>query len=128
MGSTPLNYMPPDTPRSRRPWPWRRLVVVGVVLLLAIATPVVTVRQVESRMDAVTGSMTEKTVWLFGITSGPRVDTSALELRLKRSGIPWTPSWQFLHRTHCNIFGGATCRECGSAPAIYQMTPVLKGF
>ena len=79
-------------------------------------------------MDPVTGSMTSKTVWLFGLTSGPRLDVSPLELRLKSSGIAWTPSWQFLHNTHRNVFGGATSFECGFAPPIYHLRPVLKEF
>jgi hypothetical protein len=128
MGSTPLNYVLPDTPRSRRRWPWRTIGVVTVVLLLASAAPTVAVRQVESRVDAVTGSMTWKTVWLFGITSGPRRDVSPLEIRLKASGIAWTPSWRCLHNTHRNVLGGATCYECGSAPPIYQIRSVLKEF
>jgi hypothetical protein len=102
-------------------------VVAGVVLLI-LAVPTVPIRQVESRMDAVTGSMTWRTVWLFGVTSGPRVDVSPLETRLKTSGITWTPSWQFLHNTHRTVFGNATCYECGSAPPIYQLHPVLKEF
>jgi hypothetical protein len=97
-------------------------------LILLVAVPTVTVRQVESRMDAVTGSMTWKTVWLFGITSGSRVDVSPLETRLKSSGIAWTPSWQFLHNTHRTILGNARCYECGPAPAIHQLRPVLKEF
>jgi hypothetical protein len=101
---------------------------VAVVLILLVAAPTVAIRQVESRMDAVTGSMTWKTVWLFGITSGPRVDVSPLETRLNSSGITWTPSWQFLHNTHRTILGNATCYECGSAPPIYQIRPVLKEF
>jgi hypothetical protein len=99
-----------------------------ILVLLGIAVPTVAVRQVESRMDPVSGSMTWKTVWRFGITSGPRVDVSPLEARLKSSGIPWTRSWQFLHNTDRNVFGSATCHECGSAPAIYQLRPVLKAF
>jgi len=114
MSSTPLNYVSPDSLRSRRRWPWRTLSVVAAVLLLAIAAPTVAIRQVESRMDAVTGSMTWKAVWLFGITSGPRLDVSPLETRLKNSGITWTPSWQFLHNTHRTIFGNATGRKRGS--------------
>jgi hypothetical protein len=102
--------------------------VVAAVLLLVVAAPTVTVRQVESRLDPVTGSMTWKTVWLFGISPRPRVDVSPLETRLRSGGISWTPSWQFLHDTHRNIFGGATCHECGSAPPIYQLRPVLKEF
>ena len=104
------------------------LSTVAVVLIFLVAAPTVTVRQVESRMDAVTGSMTWKTVWLFGITSGPRVDVSPLEKRLKSSGITWTPSRQFLHNTHRTVLGNATCYECGSAPPIHQLRPVLEEF
>ena len=128
MSSTPLNYSSPAIPRSRRRRSWRTLGVVAAVLLLAVAAPTVTVRQVESRMDSITGSMTWKTVWLFGIASDPRVDVSPLETRLKSSGIQWTPSWQFLHNTHRNVFGRATFYACGSAPPIYQLSPLLKAF
>jgi hypothetical protein len=128
MRSTPLNYASSNTPGSQRRGPWRTLIIVGVLLLLALAAPTVSVRQVESRMDAVTGSMTSRTVWVFGITSGPRVEVSPLETRLKRSGITWSPAWRFLHNTHRNIFDAATCHECGSAPAIYQLRPWLKEF
>ena len=72
MSSTPLSYSSPNTPRSLRRWPWRTLSAVAFALLLLLAAATVPVRQVESRMDSVTGSMTWKTVWLFGITSGPR--------------------------------------------------------
>ena len=128
MSSTPLSYLSPDTPRSRRLWPWRTLSAAAVVLILLVAAPTVAVRQVESRMDPVTGSTTWKTVWLFGFTSGPRLDVSPLETRLRSSGIKWTPSWEYLHSTHSTILGNATCYECGSAPPIYQLRPVLKEF
>src|SRR4051794_9656235 len=114
-----LNYLSPDTPRSRRRWPWRTLSAAAVVLILLVAAPMVPVRQVESRMDAVTGSMTWKTVWLFGITSGPRLDVSPLETRLKRSGIAWTPSWRFPPNTHRHVFGGGAGYEGGSAPPVF---------
>jgi hypothetical protein len=129
MRSTPLNYLSADTSRWRwRRWPWRTVTVVALVLLLVAAAQTVAVRRVESRIDAVTGSMTWKTVWLFGITSGPRVDVSPLETRLKTSGIAWTPSWRGLHNTYRNAFGRAICYECGSAPPIYQLRPVLQEF
>lgn len=128
MTSTPLDYGSPDAPQSRRRWPWRIIIAVGVLLMAVLALPAITVRQVESRMDAVTGSITWKTVWLFGITSGPRRDVSPLESRLKSSGITWTPSSHFLHNTHHNVFGAAIGYECGSAPPIYRLRPVLNDF
>jgi hypothetical protein len=93
-----------------------------------VSLPGIAVRQVESRMDVVSGSMMWKTVWVFGVTSGPRVDVSTLETRLKASGVPWTPSWQFMHNTHRNVFGRATSYECGSAPAIFRLRPVLAEY
>lgn len=104
------------------------MLVGTATLLLGIVSLTVPVRQVETRMDAVSGSMSSKTVWLFGVTSSPRVEISPLEIRLKKSGIEWTPSWQFLHNTHTNIFGSATCRECGSTPLIYELRSVQPEF
>lgn len=123
-----LNYASPHLSLPRRRWLWRMLSILAAVSFLAVVAPSVAVRQDESRIDAVTGSMISKTVWLFGITSGPHVDVSPLETRLNSSGIQWAPSWQFLHNTHRNVFGGATCHECGWTPAIYQLTPMLKEF
>jgi hypothetical protein len=128
MGSTSLNHTSPNALQSRRRWPLRIMGIGIAALLLAAAMWQIDIRQDESRMDAVTGSTTSKTVWLMGITSGPRMDISPLERRLRASGIAWTPSWRFLHNTHRNIYGGATCYECASAPAIYQLRPVLTEF
>jgi hypothetical protein len=128
MHPTPLSYQSPYTPRSRRRVPWRTIGVVAAVLVLAVAGGTIAVKQVEGRMDAVTGSVTRQTVWLFGVKSAPRVEVSPLETRLRSRGISWTPSWQFLHNTHRTVFGVATCYECGSAPAISQLCPVLGLF
>jgi hypothetical protein len=123
----PLHYASLDSRRtSFRRWGWA---VGGIGFVLGLlALPGITVRQVESEMDAVTGSMSWKTTWLGGFTTGPRFDISPLEIRLKRDGIPWTPSWQLLHNTHRNIFGRANCYECGDAPAILYLRPVNKEF
>src|SRR5437764_14490220 len=117
MGST-LNYVSRDIRRSRSRWLWRRLIAVAAVLLLGIAALNVAVCEDECRIDAVTGSMSWKTVWLFGATSGPRVAVSPLEVRLKTSGIQWTPAWQFLSNSHRNFLGRAMSYGCGRAPAI----------
>lgn len=122
------DYAWPPAPRSRQRWRWWALTAAVIALAAALLLPAITVRQVESRIDAVTGSMTWKTVWLFGITSAPRLEVSPLETRLKKGGVSWTPSWRFLHNTHRNIFGNATCYECGSAPPIYHLLPVLDEF
>jgi hypothetical protein len=128
MDPTPLSYVSPDTPRSRRRVPWRTIGVLAAALFLALAGGTIAVKRVEGHMDAVTGSVTRQTVWLLGVRSAPRVEVSPLETRLRNSGISWTPSWRFLHNTHCTVFGVATCYECGSAPAIGQLRPALGLF
>jgi len=107
---------------------WRALVVVIAGLVIAQTAFAITFKQVESRVDPVTGSMSWKTVGLLGITLSSRVDVSPLETRLKSSGIAWTPSWEFLHNTHRNIFGRAIVYECGSAPPIYHIQRVLNHY
>lgn len=121
-----LEYARP--PRSRLPHVSIRLVLVALLGLAVVGLPFVSVRQTRSRMDAVTGSMEWQTTWPLGITWGPRVTPSPLELRLRQRGIPWTRDWQFLHNTHRILIGTATCYECGSAPAIYQLKPVLQQY
>ena len=78
----------------RRRRPWRGVVGVGALLLAVVVLPRIAVRRVECRVDGVTGTMCWTTFWIFGNTSGPRTDVSALEKRLNRSGIAWTPAEQ----------------------------------
>lgn len=128
MTAAPLDHVSPEAPQFRRQW-WRRAIIALVIVFAAVLLlPPITVRQVESRIDPVTGSMTLKTVWLFGITSGPQLVVSPLETRLKTSGIEWTRSWRFRHNTHRNIFGRATRYECGIPPPISELRPVLAEF
>lgn len=123
-----LDYVSAEAQPPRRRLRWRAWGLIALVLLVAMAAPVVTVRREESHMDAVTGSLRSRTVWILRFASGPQVDISPLEERLKRSRIAWSPSWQSMHSTHRNIFGGATCRECGTAPPIMQLRMVMKEF
>jgi len=123
-----LDHASSEARQSRSRWRRRALITLVIIFAAVLLLPPITVRQVESRIDPVTGSMTLKTVWLFGITSGPQLDISPLETRLKTSGIEWTRSWRFRHKTHRNIFGRATCYECGLAPPIYRLRPVLVEF
>src|SRR4051794_7513015 len=120
--STPqLDYDSSTGARERRGLPWRRIVGVGVVLAGGGGATQVTVRHVERRMDPVTGTVWWKTVWMFGVTSPPRMEVSALERRLKRSGIGWSPSWRFLDDTERNVFGGVLGRGCATAPPVYGL-------
>ena len=105
-----------------------RLTLTAVLGLAILALPLVSVTQTGSRMDAVSGSMEWQTTWPLGITSGPRITPSPLEHRLTQLGIPWTRRWELLHNTHRRLFGTATCYECGLAPPIYQLKPVLPRY
>jgi hypothetical protein len=122
-----IDYLSSMNSRQRRRWPLRLFfgLLAGVPLL---ASPFVSVRETRNRMDAVTGSMEWQTVWLSHLTSGPTIDVSPLELRMKKVGVSWTRDWRFLSNTPRTIFGTPTCHECGSAPPISQIQPVLKGF
>jgi hypothetical protein len=127
MTSQSLNYALSKKPRSYRRFAWRVL-AIALALLFGMLALTVTVRQDEGRIDAVTGTMTKKSVWPFDITTAPQTNVSPLEARLKSIGMTWTPSWRLIYNTHHNVFGGVTCRACGSAPPIYQLQPVLKDF
>jgi hypothetical protein len=123
-----LNYVSTDDCRQRRTWPARALGAAALVLVGVLLLPEPTVRQVESSVDAVTGTMTWKTVWMFGITSPPRIDVSPLERRLVKAGIPWTPQRAFLHNTHLDVFGRPRAWECGWAPPIHSIRVILEEF
>jgi hypothetical protein len=127
---TALQYAAPDVPRPPgRRWPAR---VLGAGALFAIASVLVptnvTVRQVESSMDAVTGSMTWKTTWIFGIRSVPRVDVSPLERRLVRMGAQWTPAPTGVHIKYLGLFGTPLGYACGTAPKIYDLGSLQQDF
>ena len=128
MATNTSDHAPAYTQRSPGRWRWRTMAFVPLVLILALVSPAITISRVESQMDAVTGSVCLKTVWILGIASSPQVNPSPLEIRLRRSGIQWTPTWQLVHKTHRNIFGGSTKYECASGPPIYELEPVLDKF
>ena|SRR5687768_9006070 len=123
-----LNYVSTDDCRPRRTWPARTLGAAALLLLGAVMLPEPTVRQVESSVDAVTGTMTWKTVWIFGITAPPRIAVSPLERRLVKAGIPWTPQRVFLHIKHLDVFGHPRAWDCGWAPPIHSVRVILEEF
>jgi len=119
-----LDQESPDRPRGpARRFRWSLVEIVAVVGVLLL--PSVSVKQIETTIDPVTGSVRWKTIWLFGISSEPQIQESPLETRLNASGIAWSRSWQFLHKTRRNVFGGATSFGCGSAPPIDHLRPIL---
>ena len=129
MTSPSLDYASSASARPRRPLRWRRVWIVAALLSSALALWwTVPVRRDEDVIDAVTGSMARKTVWLGCLTSGPKVDVSPLERRLKSAGVTWTPDPRFLHNTHRTASGHARGFECGMAPPMYTLRPLLKDF
>src|SRR4051812_7509903 len=127
MTAAPLNYDATRPPTWWRRWLWRMAGLIVVGAAGAYFASGVTIRHNNVCMDAVTGSMSFQTTWLFGITSKSRVSVSPLETRLKQAGIPWTPSWQFVSGTGSTLFGRT--RECavGSTP-IMQLHSFLTDF
>jgi len=120
-----IEYASSHRPSRRVPV---RLIVIVLVCLAFFAMPFVTVRQTRSRMDAITGSIEWRTDWVFGFRTGPWIEVSPLENRLRKIGVQWSADWRFLHNTHRTIFGRATCYECGTAPQIYQLRSVMQQF
>lgn len=115
-------------PRSRLNWRAIGLTILVLAAILLIPTPPLVFRQVESQVDGVTGSMTWKTIYPFGLTTGPKHQPSPLERRLVQMGETWTPNWHFVHQTGYDIFGRACVRACGKAPAIYSSQALLQWF
>jgi hypothetical protein len=126
MTSHPLDYA--LSPPAWRRLPWRALAAAAFLLVVSFCLTAVPVREDESRMDAVTGSMTSQTIWLGCLSAGPRPDVSPLEVHLSQRGIPWTPRWQSLHAVSSSSLGYVTSRGCASAPPIYSLRTVLKEF
>jgi len=104
------------------------VLLIAAAIFAVLSVPVTPVAQTRSRIDAITGTMEWQTTWPFGLTRGPALDVSPLELRLKKMGTPYARDWRFLHNTHRTVFGRAMGYECGSAPPIYSLRPVLQDF
>lgn len=108
---------------------WATGALAILLLLLAlVALPSFTIRHVEIRIDAITGTTSTQTVWLFGFRTAPHVHVSPIEARLKSRGIPWTPSWQVLSITGSNVLGNATSHACGIAPPIHQLHALQQAY
>ena len=116
-----LNYASAD--KLRAPAAWHALcariaVALGLVAALA-ALALVTVRSETIEMDAVSGSKRVRTEWPLGIRPAPRVQASALDLRLKAMGVQWAPDWCALTTKGYSAAGLQTYRGCSPAPGIY---------
>jgi hypothetical protein len=128
MNPPSLEYSSPATRPVRRRWPWRTLGLAAVVGLLFVVAPSLSLRQVSTGLDPVTGSVTRQMTWPFGFPTAPQVDVSHLETRLKNSGIAWHRSWEFYHGTHYILFGRPIGYECGAEPPIAELRSLLKAF
>jgi hypothetical protein len=117
--------IPPADRRSPRKWLICCAIVVLLSFILLLFAPL---RQTRSRIDTVSGTMEWQTTWPLGITAGPRIDASPLEMRLREMGVQWKREWDFLHNTHRTLFGDAIMFECGSAPPMYYLRPMLGDF
>ena len=102
----------PDQPTPARTPPLRdSLMSVSIMLLgLALLGGILfyPCRQVQSRMDAVTGSVERQTRWPCGITTSPAVEASFLETRLKTMGVPWTRDWRPIIENDVSMVGRAS--------------------
>ena len=99
---------------------------LGAALLLSLI--LLPVRQTERRMDAITGSIEQRTRWLMGIWPAPVITASPLEIRLRKMGLRCNRDWRTISLTDQTIFGNANRRACGAAPPIYPLTTVLAQF
>lgn len=128
MTSQPLNYALPDTSPRRAAFAWKTIGAALAALLVIVCVPTITVEQVTTRIDAVTGTVSRTSVWPLGIVSSPRRDVSPLETRLNAAGVAWSPTWRTLNENGYTMVGTATYRGCSTAPTIYQLRPIMKEF
>ncbi|MCE9589761.1 MAG: hypothetical protein K8S99_04485 [Planctomycetes bacterium] len=99
-----------------------------MLFILYGLSPLLNVGQAVMRIDPVTGSMQRETIWLFGITSGPKVEVSPLETHLPKIGVRRTPRWQYLSSTKFDLFRRRNARACAMAPPIYYLREMLDDF
>jgi hypothetical protein len=108
----------------------RRLVKrisIGVATLAVLVFLVLTpLREVESRVDAVTGSISYKTTWFGVLRLGPDLRPSPLEVWARAMGVNWRSDWHLLSDVEYSLLG--TSRGCSPAPPIYGMRPLMKPF
>lgn len=115
-----------DSISSQTRW-WRRSGVVALATSLALLVGLavlsgLTVRDVRTSIDTVTGSVKRNSAWRFldarsaGTASS---EVSALERRLVERGIEWNTHYQHFGTTYFNIWGRPIGYGCTVAPAIY---------
>lgn len=102
--------------------------LLGALFVPLFALPFVTIWTTRVEMDAITGSLERRTIWPFGISIGPRVERSPIEIRLNKMGVHWRRDWRFMSETGHGLLGAPTFRGCGSAPPIIELEPMQRAF
>ena len=115
-----LDYAPPAPHRRHRRVGWT-LGIAGFALVLALLIPLPMWR-VATSINPTTGTEVRQS------SSGTVTVPSPLETRLRAAGIAWTARPQFLGATRYDITGRSCGAECGTAPPIYPLRPLLKAF
>jgi hypothetical protein len=101
----------------------RRAAIITVVTLvvLAVMTSSVWMRQECTWVDAVSGSTRRQTLWRPGFASEPVVTVSPLETRFGELGLVWTHDWRQVRGNYQTLWGGNTGSAHGPAPLIYDL-------
>jgi hypothetical protein len=120
-----IEYRTLSGPGLTATWSLRRILVISVLVagLVGLGMHGCTT---ERRMDAVTGSWSERTTGPLGVPLGTRMGVSALEERLRRMGATWQADWRFTSDERFSLLDMR--RGCGSEPEISELRSVMKEF
>ena len=103
-------------------WPRILFRFLGVVAAVAglFAAVTLPVRKDKTWMDGVTGSIVKETIWFNRFSTGRRLTPSAIEIRLNKLGVQFTPKLRYVSGPEKSLFGATVLRACGSVPPIYR--------
>jgi len=121
-----LPYSSPDIARPARRW--SLLVGAVAVIVLFLVIPITFTNSSSIYIDPVTGSLKRSWTYRLGTKTATQIDQSPLVRRMSILGIPWTPTWQFLHRYDRGFFGGNRGVSCGMAPPIYSFRAIATDY